>query len=92
MSEAHIEKLASLFEETAEAHHRAFAETNGEDPEWPWWYAGHLQDKLNEMLAASLTKSEVVYLVVAAEKERSERAPDAAWPHYYAKYLLERHS
>ncbi len=59
MTEVNAKKLASLFEETSEAHHRSFEETDGVDPEWPWWYAGHLQDSVNEMLGATLTKSEL---------------------------------
>jgi hypothetical protein len=92
MTEVNAKKLASLFEETSEAHHRSFEETDGVDPEWPWWYAGHLQDSVNEMLGATLTKSELVYLVVVAENERSLRAPGSRWPHYYAEFLLERYS
>jgi hypothetical protein len=29
------EELTNLLNETAEAHHKAFAATDGEDPEWP---------------------------------------------------------
>jgi hypothetical protein len=29
------EELTNLLNETAEAHHKAFAATYGEDPEWP---------------------------------------------------------
>lgn len=92
MTALNLEKLASLFEETGEAHHRAFEKTDGADPEWPSWYAGHLQESVNEMLGATLTKSELIYLVVAAEKERAERAPEAPWPRYYAQFFLERYS
>lgn len=87
-----INSLASLFQETAETHHHAFATTDGVDPEWPSWYAEHLQQNLNEALGATLTKSELVYLVIAAETERAQRAPGAQWPRYYAKFLLERYS
>ena len=30
-----IDELANLLNETAEAHHKAFAVTEGKDPEWP---------------------------------------------------------
>ena len=92
MSEANTNKLASLFEETGHAHHRAFEETDGMDPDWPLWYAGYLLDGLNDMFGAALTKSELVYLLVAVEKERGQRAPDAPWPRYYAKFFVERYS
>ena len=32
-----IDELANLLNETAEAHHKAFAATEGEDPDWPLW-------------------------------------------------------
>ena len=92
MSEKSANKLATMFEETGHAHHRAFEETDGVDPDWPLWYAGHLLDGLNEMFSAALTKSELIYLIVAAEKERSQRAPGSLWPRYYAKFLIERYA
>ena len=92
MTEVNAKKLASLFEETGGAHHRAFEKTEGVDPDWALWYADHLRDTLNEMLGATLTKSELVYLVVGAEKERAQRAPGSHWPSYYAKFFLERYS
>ena len=38
------DELANLLNETAEDHHKAA--TNGEDAEWPIWYANYLLDKL----------------------------------------------
>ena len=32
-----IDELANLFNEKAEAHHKAFAATEGEDPDWALW-------------------------------------------------------
>ena len=37
-----IDKLSNLLNETAEAHHKAFAATEGEDPDWPLWYTDYL--------------------------------------------------
>ena len=45
-AEAQVKQLAELFKQTGEAHHQAFLETDGEDPEWAIWYAGYLQDRL----------------------------------------------
>ena len=52
--------LANLLNETAEAHHKAFAATEGEDPDWPIWYANYLLEKMREMLKAKFTKSELI--------------------------------
>ena len=92
MTEVNANKLASLIQATGHAHHRAFEKTDGVDPDWPLWYAGHLLDGLKDMFGTALTKSELIYLIVAAEKERSEGAPDAPWPGYYAKFFLKRYS
>ena len=79
-----------MLRETASAHHQAFVDTDGEDAEWPLWYAEYLQEKLAGLLKTILTKSELVYTLLAAEKDRMRNAPDAEWTEYYAKYFLER--
>lgn len=55
--------------ETAEAHHKAFSTTEGEDRDWPIWYADHLLDNMRKLLKANFTKSELIYLLVKADKE-----------------------
>ena len=44
------EELANLLNDTSEAHHKAFAATDGVDDEWPIWYANYLLDKMRTML------------------------------------------
>ena len=84
-------QLIDLFTETAEAHHSAFAETDGADPDWPIWYATYLQPR-TAVLGLEFTRSEIVNCLMSAELERSARAPDASWPQYYADYFVERFS
>ncbi|MEJ2706518.1 MAG: hypothetical protein P8074_02780 [Anaerolineales bacterium] len=86
------EQVQELFLQAAKAHHQAFLETNGEDPEWPLWYARYMQNRLTAMLGANLTLSELVYLIVWAEKERSLNAPGADWAPYYTRFLLKNFS
>lgn len=86
-----VQQVADLFRETGRAHHQAFMETDGDDPEWPLWYAGYLQDRLGRLLNRAFTKSEVVYFLVMADKEQSARAPGADWATFYATLLLERY-
>jgi hypothetical protein len=86
-----IDELASLLNETAEAHHKAFAATEGEDPDWPIWYADYLLEKMQLMLNAKFTKSELIYLLVLAEKESGVIAPGAYWPRFYAKSIIRRY-
>jgi hypothetical protein len=86
--DALIVRVAKLLREAGEAHHRAFSATNGEDSEWPLWYAGYVQEGLEKLLGAAMTKSELVYLLVAAEKDHALRNPRADWPAYYAEFVV----
>ena len=84
------EQLARLFREAGHAHHQAFLAANGEDPDWPAWYAGFLQPQLQLLLGASFSCETLAELLTAAEKEREKRAPGADWPEFYAEYFLSR--
>ena len=85
------QELEDLFSKAGSAHHKAFIKTNGEDPDWPLWYADYLHDKLGNLLNAKFTKSELVYLLVMVEKERGMMAPGSDWARYYANFLIERY-
>ena len=84
-----LQQLTTLFEQTGEAHHKAFLETNGEDPEWPIWYAEYLHDQLSPFLAAPLSRSRLVFCLVQTEDEHRAADPEAPWPEYYARRVLE---
>ena len=81
-------RIADLLRETGEAHHEAFIETDGADPEWPIWYAGYLQERLGQQLDRQITRSELVYLLVLAERQHGAEAPAESWPGFYAQVLL----
>ncbi len=87
-----IKQLEALFQETGQAHHEAFVESGGEDPEWPLWYAEHALEKLKELLNVSFTKSQLVYLLLTASNEQQVRAPGADWAWYYARFFQERYT
>ena len=86
-----INELANLLNEAAEAHHKAFTASEGEDPDWPLWYADYLLEKMRQMLKAKFTKSELTYLLVSADKKNGVVAPGAYWPRFYAKYIISRY-
>ena len=86
------DKLINLLNETAEAHHKAFAAIKGEDPEWPIWYADYLLDKLRSMLTSKFTKSELICILVSADKENACTAPGAYWPRLYANFIMRRYT
>jgi hypothetical protein len=86
-----LQGLIQLFQETGSAHHQAFIDTDGADPEWPIWYAGYLHERLCRLLGANFTKSELVYLIVLAAKELALRAPGKDWVRYYAQFFFDRY-
>ncbi len=48
-------KIAALLHQTAEDHHVAYKETDGVDPDWSIWYAGHLLEQgFDKMLDTTL--------------------------------------
>lgn len=84
-------ELEGVLSEALEAHHTAFFEKDGDDPEWPIWYAEYLHARLGSMLNADFTKSELVYLILLAEKERQLVSPGANWSNSFSKFLLDRY-
>lgn len=86
-----IETLADLFSEAKRAHHQAFLETDGADPQWPRWYAAYLLDRLSAALGVSLTQDELASVLVMAEQERQASGPGADWPSDYARFLVKRY-
>ena len=85
-------RLASLFHQTSEDHHVAYKATDGVDPDWSIWYAGHLlENKFDKMLGATILKSDLIYLLVSVDKEIQTRAPGARWETYYANFFIERY-
>ena len=50
-----------------------------------------MQARLNDVLGATLTRSELTYLLVLVAKERQSAAPAAAWPDYYADFFVDRY-
>ncbi|MGI9658232.1 MAG: hypothetical protein ACR2OD_04935 [Gaiellaceae bacterium] len=82
--------LATLLRETAKAHHQAFAATDGEDPEWPLWYAEQLQTQLPPIVPAELTVSRLVHTLVQLDDEHGASDSDLPWPEFWATGILAR--
>jgi glutaredoxin len=79
--------LVDLFREAGQAHHAA---TGGDDPDWPIWYADHLQEPFAQRLDMNFHKSQLIYCLMNADFEHQARSPDSEWTEYYADQLLER--
>lgn len=86
------EHLVGQFIQTGQAHHQAFLDTNGTDPEWPIWYAGILQEPLSEVLKTPFTRSQLVYCLMDADFEHTARDPESDWPSFYADQFIERYA
>ena len=81
-----VAEIADLLRQTGEAHHEAYLEADGTDPEWAIWYAGYLQAHLGTRLGARITRSELVYRLLWAEKAQATSTEE--WPTAYARILL----
>jgi glutaredoxin len=81
-------RLSELFTETATAHHEAFASTNGNDPEWPIWYADYLQEPISEILDTNFFKSSLIYCLMNADYEYTAREVDVQWQKFYSEHFI----
>lgn len=79
--------IERLLEEAAAAHHEAYLDTDGDDPEWPLWYATFLVDRLRESAAFTGTRSELVYWLVQLDQEYAEADSAIPWSRFYAVRL-----
>jgi hypothetical protein len=88
-----ISQLADLLHVAAEAHHVAYKATDGVDPDWSIWYADYLLGHgiADQLEAPQLVKSDLIYLLVRADKEQVTEAPGGNWERYYADFLLIRY-
>lgn len=84
------EALSTLLREAGRVHHQVFIEVNGEDPDWPLWYASYLLERFRRRLDPSLTRSELVSELVLAAQDHAQNAPDADWAAHYADFLVRR--
>jgi len=85
-----IDSIADLMREAGNAHHEAYLSSNGEDPDWPIWYANYLVEPLSGLFGTEFTRSQLVFCLMSAEFERAAIAPDTDWPRYYAEHFAER--
>ena len=91
-SEGRSQRLADLLHQTAEEQHVAFKASDGADPDWSIWYADRLlQQGIESLLEATILKSDLIYLLVSADKEMNKSAPGARWERWYAEFLLQRY-
>lgn len=86
------DNLAELFQDTGRAHHKAFAATDGADPDWPIWYADYLKGPFADRFDMNFYSSQLIYCLMDADFEHQARSPDSDWPQFYADEILERYA
>jgi len=85
-------QLSRLIRDCERAHRAAFAATNGEDPEWPLWYADCLRQPLEQSLQTDFHRSQLVYCLMNADFEHTARAPGTDWADFVAAELIEHYA
>lgn len=84
-----VERIADLLREVADLHHRYYRLTDGADEDWPTFYARWLvhHSELPDVLGQRPARSEVVHLLVRAERELADAAD---WAAAYAELLVRQ--
>ena len=76
-----------MLTEAGQRHHEAYVEADGVDPEWALWYASYLQAKLWNDAGTLPTRSQLVYLLIDAERAHAAADGDEPWPAFYARRI-----
>lgn len=85
-----IDELTKAFQDTAHAHHEAFAAVDGVDPDWAIWYAERLAPRFAALLDAPQSRSEIVGLLLSLATEHEARGEGVPWARFYAEQTATR--
>ena len=90
MVEESVKKVSELLHEAGETHHTVYRITDGEDPDWASWYADWLVEHsdLPDLLGGAPVRSELVYILVKADKDYEEGSPEITWEDFYAERII----
>src|SRR4029079_10096571 len=84
-------RLAQLFRDAGTAHHRAFAATNGEDAEWPAWYAAYLAPRFGAMVGVMLSADRLAADLVIVDRVYRDAGSALTWSEYYVEWFLQKY-
>lgn len=82
------ERVTALLRDAGRAHHHAFIEVNGDDPEWPAWYARYLAPQLGAVLGRTVDVDALIVQLAQLEAAR-QRDGSKDWPRYYAARIAD---
>ena len=82
-----ITQVTELLEETAQAHHEAFAANGGKDPKWPSWYARYLEARLPAITGRTKPKQVISRKLRELDEEYRSSKSKEPWSRYYAERL-----
>jgi hypothetical protein len=81
--------LEAVLRGAGEAHHAAYADTDGDDPEWALWYASHVIGDLRAVLhRPELTLSRLVWAFVSCDDAYSAGRRELPWHGFYADCFI----
>ena len=85
-----VTTLAEMLQATGEAHHRAFAATNGEDPEWALWYAKHLlaNAEFGSLVPKVFEEHQLASALQNFDASFRAQTEEKSWALFYAHRLL----
>ena len=83
-----VDDLADLLRRTGDAHHAAFASTDGDDPDWASWYAEYLENIVGPGLGRGLARSDVADLLTRAQSSLEASGSPEPWADYHARFIL----
>lgn len=84
--------LINLLGEAGRAHHSAFTQTGGNDPDWSIWYADYLLEPLAQQVDLNFHRSQLIYCLMNADFEHQVLSPDSDWREFYANEILTHHT
>ena len=91
MNDDDVTRVGALLHQAAETHHRVYAITDGDDPDWATWYADWLVNlsQLPGVLGFKPIRSELTYLLVSLDKTFSQGGGSGLWEDFYAARIVE---
>jgi hypothetical protein len=84
-----VARIAELLHEAGETHHVVYRITEGDDPDWAWWYASWLVEltELPDLVGTRPPKSHVAHALVQLDRDYAAAQPEDRWEDWYAERL-----